>query len=152
MKVQIFLLILFLIIAHSCQLDIDIDDKRQSSKDNLIKADLEFSAFSETHGFRAALIQYADSSAVLLRPDQAPITGILSIAEYLEEMSNQNITVTWQPRGGMLSRSKDLGYTYGIYTIRYKDEEEQGTYATVWRKNKNGEWKYVLDTGNEGIQ
>lgn len=147
----IFFIVIF-IVLEACQLEIDVNSDKKTTGDNLMKVDLGFSAFSEAHGFRAALMQYADTSAVLLRPGEAPVTGILSIAEYLEDMNDRNIRVTWEPRGGMLSKSKDLGYTFGIYTIVHEGEEKKGTYATVWRKNEKGEWKYVLDTGNEGIQ
>jgi ketosteroid isomerase-like protein len=27
----------------------------------------------------------------------------------------------------------------------------KGTYVTIWRKQKDGKWKFVLDTGNQGV-
>jgi ketosteroid isomerase-like protein len=32
-----------------------------------------------------------------------------------------------------------------------KDTVIYGTYTSIWKKEKNGKWKFVLDTGNEGI-
>jgi hypothetical protein len=29
---------------------------------------------------------------------------------------------------------------------------EEGTYCTVWKKDKDKKWKFVLDTGNEGLK
>jgi ketosteroid isomerase-like protein len=28
----------------------------------------------------------------------------------------------------------------------------QGTYTTFWKKDKKGKWKFVLDTGNDGLK
>jgi ketosteroid isomerase-like protein len=27
----------------------------------------------------------------------------------------------------------------------------EGTYVTIWKKGQNGNWKFVLDTGNQGL-
>jgi ketosteroid isomerase-like protein len=32
-----------------------------------------------------------------------------------------------------------------------KDTVLRGTYVSVWKKQKDGKWKFMLDTGNEGI-
>jgi ketosteroid isomerase-like protein len=49
-----------------------------------------------------------------------------------------------------------MGYTYGIYTVEMDSPEgtvvtKEGTYATIWKKDKDGNWKFVLDTGNQGL-
>ena len=31
------------------------------------------------------------------------------------------------------------------------DSIEQGTYVSIWKKDKIGAWKFVLDSGNQGI-
>jgi len=28
---------------------------------------------------------------------------------------------------------------------------EKGTYITIWQKQANGNWKFVLDTGTQGL-
>ena len=27
----------------------------------------------------------------------------------------------------------------------------EGTYVTIWKKDADGNWKFVLDTGNQGL-
>jgi ketosteroid isomerase-like protein len=46
--------------------------------------------------------------------------------------------------------SGDLGYTYELFTVTAKDTTMQGTYVSIWKKQKDGNWKFVLDTGNPG--
>ena len=59
--------------------------------------------------------------------------------------------MTWIPKGADMSVAHDLGYTYGVYTVKTKDTTMQGTYLSIWRKQKDGKWKFVLDTGNQEV-
>jgi len=48
------------------------------------------------------------------------------------------------------SETGDMGYTYGKYTWQSKDssgkvDEAKGVFHTVWKKQKDGSWKYVWD-------
>jgi ketosteroid isomerase-like protein len=41
--------------------------------------------------------------------------------------------------------------------MKTKDQEgkelsENGTYVSIWKKDQFGNWKFVLDTGNEGLE
>ena len=48
---------------------------------------------------------------------------------------------------------RDVGYTRGSYVFRAngpdgKPQISYGKYVTIWRKQADGEWKFVLDIGN----
>ena len=52
-----------------------------------------------------------------------------------------------------MSASGDLGYTYGTFEFSSKNKEgkpmvERGKYTSIWKKQKGGIWKVVLDMGN----
>ena len=69
---------------------------------------------------------------------------------FLDEKENQ---LTWAPVGADIADSGDLGYTYGTFEFRSKDKEgkpsaEHGKYTSIWKKQKDGSWKVVLDMGN----
>jgi hypothetical protein len=52
----------------------------------------------------------------------------------------------WEPTGGDVSRSGDLGYTYGTYeTIGGK--KARGNYLHIWMK-QGPAWQLVLDVTN----
>ena len=59
----------------------------------------------------------------------------------------------WKPKGGTIAQSGELGYTYGLYVLKPagKDTTLYGTYVSIWKKQTDGSWKFVLDSGNEGI-
>lgn len=130
--------------------------KRQERlKEELIEVDREFSELSSKIGSHGAFLNYLDDSCVLLRPNRNPIIGRQAI-QSIYNNSDTSYVLTWEPLAADVARSGDLGYTYGIFTIKMDSPtgekvEKQGTYASVWKKDKTGNWKFVLDTGNQGL-
>jgi ketosteroid isomerase-like protein len=52
-----------------------------------------------------------------------------------------------------VAKSGELGWTWGTYELHTKDADGKpviryGKYVNVWRKQKNGEWKVIVDLGN----
>ena len=122
------------------------------AKIELMDADRAFSRLSETKGMKEAFLEYIDSNGVLLRPNEAPIIGADAV-DYLIQQNDSTYTLKWEPKDGAVAHSGELGYTYGIYALMptSKDTIIYGTYVSIWKKEKSGRWKYVLDSGNEGI-
>lgn len=127
---------------------IDLVDIKMSMMD----ADRAFSKMSELKGMKAAFMEYIDSNGVLLRPNARPIIGGEAIF-YISQGEDTSYTMTWDPKGGNVAQSGDMGYTYGIYSIKPKDSEtvQYGTYVSIWKKQPDGKWKFILDSGNEGV-
>lgn len=122
------------------------------AKIELMDVDREFSKISEEKGMKHAFLEYIDSNGVLLRSNEPPIVGADAI-DYLIQQNDTTYTLKWEPRDGFVARSGELGYTYGIYALKpnAKDTIIYGTYVSIWKKEAGGRWKYVLDSGNEGI-
>ncbi len=149
---RIFTFLLIISVAiFSCRQK-DAKTKHVPDKSEVLNADIEFSRYSEAKGMKAAFIEYIDSNGVLLRPNEMPIIGANAI-DYLIQQSDTGYSLTWQPNGGDISISGDLGYTFGIYAMRpsSKDTVIYGTYTSIWKKQQDGKWKFVLDSGNEGV-
>ena len=67
---------------------------------------------------------------------------------------NPDFTLKWDPVYADVAASGDLGYTIGKWTRVVKDSTgapvtARGTYLTVWRKQADGRWKVVADTGDD---
>jgi ketosteroid isomerase-like protein len=122
----------------------------ETARRAVIKADTDFSDLSRSKGFRYAFLAYADSATVLLRAQNPPMAGPAAF-RFIESMNDTGITLTWKPSTAIVAASGELAYTYGIYTVAVKDTTAQGTYVTIWKKDAAGNWKFVLDTGNEGL-
>ena len=95
---------------------------------------------------------YAEDAVEL--PDGADaLRGKAAIVKTMGFLDNKNNRLTWEPAYVDVAASGELAYTYGTYEFHSigkdgKPAVEYGKYATVWKKQKDGEWKVVLDTGN----
>jgi len=118
---------------------------------SLIQTDIQFSDFSLKYGINKAFIEFADDSAVLLKPNRLPIVGLSAIKDYHSKIDDSNFSLSWQPLNAKVSESADHGFTYGIWKLSAGNIQQEGTYVSIWHKNKNGEWKYILDSGNDGL-
>lgn len=147
----IFLLSIFLSCAQPAgkQKDADGNYKERIA---LMEADKQFSEMSVQKGMREAFIEFIDSNGVLLRPNHMPIVGAHAI-DYLIQHNDNGFVMKWQPHHAVVSESADLGYTYGVWAITPSEVDTvlYGTYVSIWRRQQDGSWKFVLDSGNEGI-
>lgn len=116
----------------------------------LVGTDQAFSYDCETKGYKTAFLQYADAAAVLLRPGMLPLEDD-AVVRFITSQEDTSFTMSWKVKGADLSRSGDLGYTYGVYTVKAGRQTLEGTYVSIWKKQADGTWKFVLDSGNDGI-
>jgi len=121
----------------------------------LMAVDRDFARLSLEIGAHESFLAYIDDSCVLLRPNRQPVIGRKKIEEMYSKPDTSFI-LKWEPLFAEIAESGDLGYTYGIYTVEMDSPEgnsvtRDGTYVTIWRKDANGNWKFVLDTGNQGL-
>ena len=93
---------------------------------------------------------FADDG-VALGNGQAPVIGRVAIAKSAN-WSPKDYQLTWTPTDAQMSPSGDMGYTWGHFEGHSKDANGNpvtttGRYMTIWRKQKDGSWKVVLDAG-----
>ena len=117
----------------------------------LADADIAFSDFSVKHGIQKAFIEFAHDSVVLLKDKTMPIVGKLSLIESYKGKSDSGVVLTWKPEKAFMAKSGELGYTYGFWKFISPRDTTEGTYLTIWKKGANGNWKYIADTGNQGL-
>lgn len=122
----------------------------EKEKQNLLRTDKEFSDYAQENGVGDAFVMYADSNALMLPNGGQPIKGIASVEEAFKEYKS---LLQWEPEFADVSASGDLGYTWGRYVSMSKTEDGEfrksyGKYTSIWRKQNDGNWKWVLDTGN----
>lgn len=142
---------IFLVILTISMLACSSVQRQEQLKEELIQTDLDFSEMSLKQGMNSAFAAFVAEDGVLLRPGSMPITGKTSIEELLLKVDDTSFHLTWEPLYARVAASGDLGYTYGVYKMQAKsaDTTLSGTYVSIWIQEE-GEWKWVLDTGNEG--
>lgn len=120
--------------------------------DTLKRIEEQFSNMSEEKGFHAALKAYAASDATKLVEGRMPIIGSDSLAKVLDARPDTGIVVTWVARHADIAASGDIGYTWGDWVLRSKHpkagDTAYGNFYTIWKKQSDGSWKWVLDGGN----
>lgn len=142
----VFIAILFLTI--SCT-----KSAKPFNAGQLMKADREFSALSAKEGMHKAFLSFIADSGVILRDNAWPLKGKNSLVEQYSKHSDTSFVLTWEPAYEKIAASGEIGYTYGYYKSRVKatGEEGAGIYITIWEKQPDGSWKFVLDTGTDGL-
>jgi ketosteroid isomerase-like protein len=125
--------------------------KAKPSAEQLLEIDRKFSATAVEKGFNLAFIEFAHTDAVLLRENSKPVVGKEAVTRLFEKADTAGVHFTWEPLSGDIAASRELGYTYGIYSFTKDTITEQGTYVSIWKKDAAGNWKYTLDCGNKGI-
>ena len=112
----------------------------------------EFMKAAADKGSQGYMSYYADDSVEV--PNGAPlIQGKAEIAKGMGFLDDKNNRLLWTPLGADISASGDLGYTYGTFEFHAKDKDgkpvvQYGKYTSIWKQQKDGSWKVVLDMGN----
>lgn len=140
-------LLLIALVLNSCT-------QKQKTKNpiyiklEIVKTEKDFEKLVAKKGLAEGFYQFADSSAVIKRENDTLITGKDNIRKYYSKQTDA--TVTWTPEFVSVAEAGDMAYTYGKYrwiskNATGKEHVLEGVFHTVWKKQKDGSWKYVWD-------
>lgn len=122
-------------------------DLSKQASEEIRKADIAMSDAASKEGFFKTLLSYADTNVVKLKEGEFPVIGKGELIKYWAG-KNDFKTLTWEPFKAEASASGDLGYTLGKWKMQGKDTAFYGNYYTIWKKQNDGSWKFVVDGGN----
>ena len=138
------LLILVGSMIFGCEKKMDLEKVKQS----ILDTDKEFCQMALEEGVPAAFTAYADEQAVIYRDKNHPIEGRTSIEKAYAASSGGSLS--WDPTFVEVAASGDLGYTLGNWVYTAPDSTvSKGFYISIWKKQADGKWKYVFDSGIE---
>lgn len=153
-------LILLLGLTASCRTQVDSPRSmnpaaavRQKAIDEIREADQNFSIMSEKQGMAKAFTTYASDDVIKLNDGAAPTIGFDSLRAQMSRLPANGPVLTWQVLKADAATSGDLGYTFGQWMLTKKDDAgkrsaQYGVYVTVWKRQRNGQWRFVVDGGN----
>lgn len=123
---------------------------KEEIKNEIFQAEKAFEKMTSDEGIPQAFYYFADENAVIKRENDTLIIGNENIKKYYEKNNNENTTVNWTADFIDVSDCGTLAYTYGKYCWKIKNIEGEiveytGVFHTVWKKQKDGSWKYVWD-------
>jgi ketosteroid isomerase-like protein len=125
--------------------------KSESTKGEALLRQLEadFAADVAKHGHEAFITYFADDGVEVVDG------GGFNNKEAMRKQPPwpEGTSLTWMPIKAEMAESGDLGYTYGNYIYTAKNKEGKpvtsyGKYTSIWKKQKDGQWKVVVDVGN----
>jgi ketosteroid isomerase-like protein len=147
-NIMLFVFIMLLIGILSCS-----KSPKNQTAGILLQTDRDFSTMSVKEGMHKAFLYYIADEGVILRNNSFPAKGKKTLEERFAGKSDSAFVLSWEPLFEKISETGDLGYTYGVHsnTNRLTGEVIKGTYVTIWQKQTDGSWKFVLDTGTQGL-
>lgn len=104
-------------------------------------AERAFAADGLALGVRDSFLKHMADDAIVFRP--GPVNAK---ALYEKRPSSKALRLEWWPQKVVIARSGDLGLSIGPAVI---NGQRGGYYATIWRKQPDGQWKWIYDGGAE---
>jgi len=126
--------------------------KQVNDRQAIAKSEADFQKAIAEHGLEGWLSFFADDTADFTRGEPFSFTKE-EMRKRLEKSFDPADQLTWQPVKIDVARSGDLAYSLGTWHLKGKNPkgeevEQTGKYLTVWKKQQDGSWKVVADTGN----
>lgn len=140
----------FLILAIGVFLTSCNNVDKEEIKKEIFQAEKAFEKMTAEKGIPQAFYYFADENAVIKRENDTLIMGKENIKTYYEKSNNENAKVNWTADFIDVSDCGNLAYTYGNYRWLIKNDEGEiveykGVFHTVWKRQQDGNWKYVWD-------
>lgn len=120
--------------------------------DEMMAADTAFSEMAQSESVPAAFAAYADKDVRMFPVGAQPYTGRDAMIEQFAQWP-EGATLVWTPVEGIAGPSGDFGFTWGRYVFSAPGADGQrtsshGKYVSIWRRDDDGNWKFVADIGN----
>jgi ketosteroid isomerase-like protein len=147
-NIMLFVFIIIFIGILSCS-----KSSKNQTTGLLLQTDKDFSAMAAKQGMHKAVMNYVAEEGVILRNNSYPVKGEKAVESRFTHKIDSTFTMNWEPMFEKISGNGDLGYTYGVHTETNKltGEITRGTYVTIWQKQTDGTWKFVLESGTRGL-
>ena len=108
----------------------------------VIEAERAFAARHRQVSVKQAFEEFSAPDGVAVRP-----AGTVNVKQDLAGWPDTNNAgfIEWWPAFAGIARSGDLGFTTG--PASYGGGKSYGNYFTVWKKQPDGSWKWLIDQG-----
>jgi len=121
------------------------ESERTQNRHALVEMEHAFAKAAATKGTRDAFLEFLADDGIVFQP--GPVNG----KKFWSERKPGKGLLSWEPIFADVSRAGDLGYTTGPWEFRPNGPDDQpvafGQYFTIWKKQRDGSWKAVLDRG-----
>src|SRR5687768_2792720 len=117
--------------------------------EDMVKTEQAFSKMAEEKTTREAFMAYIADDGLLFRP--GAVNGKKWMLDHPVPPSDKRPLLAWQPNYAQMAISGDMGFTTGPWEFKgdIKDAKPSGYghFVTVWKKQGDSSWKWVVDIG-----
>jgi ketosteroid isomerase-like protein len=114
----------------------------QSDLDAMVNTERAFAKKGAEEGIKPSFLTYIADDGILFRP--GPVNG----KQFLNSRPNPKAQLLWTPSYADISRSGDLAWDIGPWeSHREGAPDGHGHFATIWKKQADGNWRFLLDFG-----
>ncbi|HEY0436187.1 MAG TPA: DUF4440 domain-containing protein, partial [Phenylobacterium sp.] len=114
----------------------------------VIAAERAFSAKAAEAGIASSFLAFMADDAIAFSPEPVSAKTLYGARPPGKTPKEGGTLLAWWPNLAGISRSGDLGFTTGPASVNGKPPGV--FYFTVWVRQPDGAWKWVLDAGVEG--
>ncbi len=145
-EITVSFLLLLACMTFAC----NSDKNHTETKDKIRQTEKEFQQLLVAEGAASAFYKFAADSAVIKRENDTLIFGNEAIKQYYSNPFYKNAVAIWTPDYIEVSGDATMAYTYGKYEWTFTDSagnksNYKGVFHTVWKKMRDGSWKFVWD-------
>lgn len=123
--------------------------RKRDPLQQMVETERAFSRMSEEKGIRESFAAFIAEDGILFRP--RAVLGKKWMLEHPLPASTTRPLLVWQPILAGISRAGDLGYSTGPWQLKNDIKDAQfsafGNFMTVWKKQPDGKWRFVVDLG-----
>ena len=118
----------------------------------LMQLDRDFDKATAEKGVNGWVAYFAPNGS-MLGDTSKPTTGLAEIRAQMDPVfKDSTLTLRWHPTKGEMMIPGVIGYTVGRWERVWKNKKGKwiksiGSYSTTWKKQPDGSWKIVLDSG-----
>jgi len=121
----------------------------QTPLEEMVKTEQAFSKMAVDKNTREAFMTFIADDGLLFRP--GAVNGKKWMLEHPVPPSDKKPLLAWQPNFAGMSASGDMGFTTGPWEAKPDVNDPKpsayGHFVTVWKKQPDGTWKFVVDLG-----
>ena len=127
------------------------EQKSKTPLQQMVLTEQSFSKTAEVKNTRDAFMEFIADDGLLFRPDA--VNGKKWMIEHPapQPPAGKRPLLAWQPAFAGMAAAGDLGFTTGPWEAKadIKDEKPAGFghFVTMWKKQSDGNWRFVVDLG-----
>jgi ketosteroid isomerase-like protein len=121
----------------------------ESALHSMVATERAFAQASADKGTRESFLMFIADDGILFRP--TAVQGKRWMQEHPLPPSDKRPLLAWEPIFADVAAAGDMGYTFGPWEFKQDIHDQKavafGHFATVWKKQADGTWKFAIDLG-----